>query len=313
MTTPNDDLVDVLSGLGVDIHRVSGDEINGRCPVHYKVKGRESSRNSWYMNASTGLWHCFTCGARGNRNQLLAELTDDPMDLWNVQSILIRKGIRRLTEDEAQYDEHVTESITWADYAAFETLSEGRLSSRNLDADVARKYGVRWDPKAKGYTLPIVSPLGELRGWQIKKVDAVWNHPVGVHRHDTFFGIERAFADAAVLVESPLDVVRFHSVYEGLDVSCIASFGAAVSDAQMRLASKKFSKLILALDNDEAGTKQTRRIQKLLPTFREGVWYWHYTDDTKDIGEMTDGQIIKGLNSISTIFQPRTTVQGDKK
>ena len=317
LTTRHDDLVDVLSGLGVDIHRTSGDEINGRCPVHYAVKGRESTRNSWYLNSDTGLWHCFTCGARGNLNQLMAELTDDPMDLWNVQSVLITKGIRRLTAEEAEYDDEVDESVTWSDYAKFPLLSDGKVASRNLDAEVAQRFGVRWNPDAKGYTLPIMSPLGELRGWQIKKVDAVWNHPVGVHRHDTFFGIERAFADTAVLVESPLDVVRFHSVYEGRDVSCIASFGAAVADAQIRLASQRFDKLIIALDNDEAGVKQTRRIQKLLPSFRQGVWYWRYDEPhppgPKDIGDMSDGQIIKGISNVSSIFIPRTAVQGDKK
>ena len=155
-----------------------------------------------------------------------------------------------------------------------------------------------------GRTLPIVSPLGELRGWQIKKTDAVWNHPVGVKRHDTFFGIERAFSDTAVLVESPLDVVRFHSVYEGIDINCISSFGAAVADQQLMLAARRFDKLIIALDNDDTGHKQTKRIQKRLPSFRKGIWYWPYdADSPKDIGEMTDGQLIRGINSITSVFR----------
>ncbi len=302
MTSRNDDLVDVLSDLGVDIHKTHGDEINGRCPVHYKVKGRESSRNSWYLNSETGLWHCFTCGARGNLNMLISELTTDLNALWNVQSMLITKGIRRLTQEEAEYDEVVDESVTWHDYTKFDQLSESKLDQRHLDADVANRFGIRWDTNSKGITLPIVSPLGELRGWQIKKVDAVWNHPVGVKRHDTFFGIERAFSDTAVLVESPLDVVRFHSVYEGLDVNCIASFGAAVADQQLMLAARRFDKLIIALDNDDTGRKQTKRIQKRLPSFRKGIWYWQYDDGYKDIGDLSDGQIIKGLGEVTSVF-----------
>lgn len=302
MASRNEDLVDVLSDLGVDIHKTHGDEINGVCPVHYKVKGRESSRNSWYLNSETGLWHCFTCGARGNLNMLISELTDDLNALWNIQSILITKGIRRLTAEEAEYDDEVNETVTWNDYGKFEHLSERRLGERHLDPDVAKRFGVRWDTTAKGITLPIVSPLGELRGWQIKKTDSVWGYPTGVKKHDTFFGIERAFSSTAVLVESPLDVVRFHSVYDGLDINCISSFGAAVADQQLMLASRRFDKLVLALDNDETGYKQTRRIKKLLPSFRQGVWYWPYDQDSpKDIGEMTDGQIIRGISSITSV------------
>ena len=298
------DLVEVLEGLGVDIHKTHGDEINGRCPVHYKVKGRESTRNSWYLNVESGLWHCFTCGARGNLSMLVSELTDDLSALWNVQSILITKGLRRLTEEEAEYDEEVVEHIDWMVYAKFPQLPAAVAKLRNLDPEVAQRFGVRWDTDAKAATLPVVSPLGELRGWQYKKTGAVWSYPAGVKRHDTFFGIERAFSDTAVIVESPLDVVRFHSVYGGLDINCLGGFGASLSPGQLQLASRKFDKLILALDNDDAGRQQTRRIQKLLPSFRKGVWYWQYAPgDPKDIGEMTDGQIIRGINSVSSIFR----------
>jgi hypothetical protein len=86
------DLAGVLGSIGIEVKRQSGDEINARCPVHHKVKGRESGGYTWYMNAETGLWLCYTCGARGNLSMLLSEMTDDPAALWSVQNIVITQG-----------------------------------------------------------------------------------------------------------------------------------------------------------------------------------------------------------------------------
>lgn len=296
------DLATVLEGLGVDVHKVHGDEINGRCPVHYKVKGRESTRNSWYLNVDSGLWHCFTCGARGNLSQLLSELTDDPGSLWQVQSHLITTGLRRLNKEEAQYDAYVQPEVDWVSYARFAPLPQSIIDIRKFDPEVATKYGVRWDPEEKCTIVPIVSPLGELRGWQAKKTGWVRNRPEGVNKSTTLFGIERAFGTVGLIVESPLDVVRFHSVYDDMHTKCVSSFGANVSAEQIRLLANKFDQVIIAMDNDKAGEHEARRLAKELPSFRKGIRWWHYApDDPKDIGEMTDAQILRGLANVSAV------------
>jgi DNA primase len=301
MTTRKADLAEVLEGLGVDVHKTHGDEINARCPVHYKVKGRESGGYTWYMNSETGLWHCFTCGARGNLSMIVSELTDDLGALWNVQSYLITQGLRRLTAEEAVYDDHDPE-VDWVTYSKFATLPQSIIEFRQFDPDVANRFGVKWDTDKKATVVPIVSPLGELRGWQAKKTGWVRNLPEGVNKATTLFGIERAFSETVVLVESPLDVVRFHSVYEGIDINCVSSFGANVSYEQLQLT-QRFSRLVIAMDNDKAGRKETERLIPVLPSYRKGVRYWHYApDDPKDIGEMTDWQIIKGLTGVSSVY-----------
>lgn len=292
----SNDLVDVLEDVGVEVHKITGDEIQCRCPVHEKVKGRESHRFTFYLNVDTGLWHCFTCGARGNLYQLISELTNDLGQLWNIQSHLITQGLRRLDPEEAKYDEDVKENLDWMSYAKFPPLPERILKFRKLDPEVALRFGIRWDTDQKCTLTPIVSPLGELRGYQQKKQGWVNNYPTGIHKADTLFGIERAYAPIAVLLESPMDVARFHSVYGGMQYSAVASFGANVSNEQLALLYHRFDGLVLALDNDEAGEKETKRLLKLVPSFRKGVWTWRYNEgDPKDLGEMTDGQIIRGI------------------
>ena len=68
------DITDLLMSIGVDIRR-SGQEISGRCPVHLARTGKEDNSPSWSMNAETGLWICYACGARGTLPQLIMELT----------------------------------------------------------------------------------------------------------------------------------------------------------------------------------------------------------------------------------------------
>lgn len=257
------------------------------------------STHSFVLDGNVLTGNCFTCGARGNLAMLVSELADDPGMLWTVQSHLISQGLRRLTAEEAVYED-VLPNVDWGTYAQFDPLPESVLRFRQFDPEVAQRFGVRWDPKEKATVAPIVSQLGELRGWQLKKAGWVNNFPEGVKKHTTLFGVERAFGDTAVLVESPLDVVRFHSVYGNSDISCVSSFGASVSGDQIKLLFNKFDRLIIALDNDHAGELETTRLVKLLPSFRNGIRFWKYDeDDPKDIGEMTDGQVIKGLGNVS--------------
>ena len=297
----SDDLTEVLTNLGVEVHKVQNDEINGRCPLHHLTKGRESTRFSWYINIDTGLYYCFSCGARGNLPRLVSELTNDPAALWQIQSHLINAGIQRLTSDEQEYRRETVE-VDWLKYSKFSPLPDRIVKQRRLDPDIASRYGVRWDTELNAVVIPIVSPLGELWGWQLKKTGWVRNVPTGVHKGDTLFGIERAKGTTALVLESPLDVVRFHSIYAGDDISAVASFGANISSTQVNILADRFRGLIMALDNDRAGAGETRRVARVLPSFRDGVSFWRYNTDAKDLGEMTAGQIIHGLESITAVY-----------
>jgi len=295
------ELAEVLGNLGIEIKRTHQDEINGRCPVHHLSKGRESSRFSWYINSETGLWYCFSCGARGNLSMLVSQLTADPSALWDIQKHLITSGLHRITSDE-QEARITYEPIDWSEYSKFDMLPDVLLVRRGLERSISNRFGVRWDVKNKAMVLPIVSPVGELWGWQLKKTGWVRNHPIGVHKGDTLFGIERAYAPTGILLESPLDVVRFHSVYEGSDYSAVASFGANVSDKQISVLASRFDRLIIAMDNDPAGKLETKRLRKALPSFRKGLRFWSYDGvSCKDLGDMSDYQIIRGLTQVTSV------------
>lgn len=301
MIDRSEDLATVLEDLGVEIKRFHGDEIQGRCPVHHLVKGRPSSRYSWYMNSESGLYICHTCGARGNLPILISQLTGDDNVIVAVQSLLIRNGLERLTAPRER-EEYI--EVDWMRYSQFSPLPASMVEHRNVDPRVAHLFGIRWDKAKKMMIMPIVSPLGELMGWQAKNSGTFLNVPEGVHKGMTLFGIERATERACMLLESPLDVVRFHSVCPASEcgISALASFGANVSDEQVALITSRFDKLVMALDNDKAGKLESRRLAKVWPSFRKGIRYLNYNfTEAKDIGDMDDREIRAAVSNLVVV------------
>lgn len=292
----SDDLASVLTNIGVDIRRSDGKEITGRCPVHHKVTGREDRSPSWSMNSSTGLWLCFSCGAKGTLSMLVSELTGDPDSILSVHRLIIEASLNSVASPKVTHEV----PVDWVAFGKFTKVPDRMTALKNLDSTVTWKFGIRWDTTNKCWVIPIVSPMGELRGWQSKKTGWVRNYPEGVKKSETLFGIERFTSDTAVLVESPLDVVRMGSL--SLNSQGLASFGTSVSDSQIRILSNHADRLIVAMDNDAAGLSASKRLASMLPYFRKGIFWFNYGNvDAKDIGDMDDDDIISGIERASLI------------
>lgn len=297
-THPSTDLASILQSAGVELKRIGDREITGKCPVHIRTVGREDRSPSWSINANTGLWICFSCGARGTLSSLLAELLGT-IDSVSVQKFLINNRFDNL---RASPEEPQVPQVNPEKFFSFQRVSDSRCGYKNLDPDIVFTYGVRWNTENKSWCLPIISPMGQLMGWQEKKSDWVRNYPVGIKKAETLFGIERFKSRSAVLVESPLDIIRLASVFsvpQGL-----ASFGAYVSKRQMSVLVHVADSIVIAMDNDEAGIESSKRLYDLLPRPRKSLKWWNYKGtDAKDIGDMTDDEIERGLMT-ATIVPP---------
>lgn len=297
-TTGTTSLPEILMELGVEITRSGGQEIVGRCPVHVNRVGKADNSPSWSMNSETGLWICFSCGARGSLGSLIAEITGNFDDTLAAHQMIMEIGIKQLNAPErVEYQP----DVDWVAYNQFSPVPEKTALRRNLDPDIVRTYGVKWNPKKKAWVIPIVSHDGALLGWQEKGNGWFNNYPVGVKKSMTLFGIERFYSRTAVLVESPLDVVRFASAFSGMQA--LATFGAHVSKEQLRLVADVAERVIIAMDNDKAGIESAQKIFKSLPRMKGGTFWLDYSKagNAKDIGEMSDDQIYDSVVNASVI------------
>jgi hypothetical protein len=106
-----------------------------------------------------------------------------------------------------------------------------------------------------------------------------------------------------VLLESPLDVCRLHSAgYEG----GLGLFGSAWSRTQVVIVVNLTEEVISALDNDESGNKAAeelrvgkwergKMVQPGIPRGTHLRFFSYKGIKHKDIGGMTDDEIVRGL------------------
>lgn len=290
-------ILDVVKALSIDVRREYGNEIVGCCPVHESRTGKADGSPSWSINSTSGLWLCHSCGARGNLPQLISEITGDYESVTSIYSLMINNGMEQL---QSTAEVQVVKKADWSTYLSYAKPPQQQLDKRNLKSTVATKYGIRWDTIKNSWIIPIVSQTGELLGWQEKAPDYVRNYPVGVVKSSTLFGADVFNSKIGILVESPLDVVRFASAFNG--VQCLASFGVNVSNTQINMLYELCDQLIIGLDNDKAGIQVGIKLFRSLPPFRGGVkWLSYKHTKAKDIGEMTNEEIKEAVFQASAL------------
>jgi hypothetical protein len=216
--------------------------------------------------------------------------------------MLVESSFEALKAPKSQQEEVYVDRDA---FFGFARVPEALCESRNLDPELTHKHGVRWNKDRRAWAIPIMSPTGKLEGWQEKRLGSVLNYPNGVKKSKTLFGVERFKSKVAVLVESPLDVVRFAAV--GVDAQALGTFGAYVSDEQLRLTLYVADKIVVAMDNDDAGIASSKKIYRAIGTPRAGLLWWNYSGSScKDIGDMEDEEIKVGLDT-ATVLPPWIT------
>ncbi|NIY68030.1 toprim domain-containing protein [Streptomyces malaysiensis] len=285
------DVVGAMSALGIEVLReVSGEnstEYLARCPAHLALTGKPDRRPSFSVNGATGLAHCFSCGYSGQ----FIDLVEDALGYDRVTACqwIVRRGVYRTSEETtptlASADEK--HAVTEASLALFVSPPREACDRRGITPEAARDLGVLWNEEKRRWILPIRDPFtGELWGWQEKGKRFFRNYPAGVHKGRTLFGDLNWSGHTALLLESPLDAARAHAL--GIP-GAFASFGAHVSEAQMRLLKARCQQLVLGLDNDHAGRTSRDRLYARWRPRGLSMRFLDYGGTTaKDLGDMTD-------------------------
>lgn len=289
---------------GIEIAEEKGGELWAPCPD----PDHSDHNPSWSINAETGQHFCFSCHFGGGLRTLVRTVLGDgeaqglrlDSDAPPVQSLNRRldpafRPIRRLPSQRP--------SISEAELVLFADAPQWALDARRLDRGSVDWFGIRWSEKEEAWVLPLRWDDGSLLCYQVKGQNRsfVRNRPRGTPMSHTLFGLlEARDPSCVVLVESPLDAALLHTI----GYQAVALCGSRMSDHQRNLL-QHYDLVVLALDNDDAGRKETARIVRSMPGFEYRVL--DYGDSrsvrdpdrpAKDVGEMEVDDVDRRLHGL---------------
>jgi len=295
-----DRMESMLELMGIEVLSVRNGEIQARCPAHKERTGREDHNPSWFINVETGAHICFSCQFRGSFLYLIGYMNgyedNGRMDFDRAKAwVEENTGLADMLERAVTPKQEEVLKIDPAMLFAFTEPPLHALRSRGLSRSAALECNLLWDEREDSWIIPVYDGYsGDLLGWQQKAYQGRFfkNQPTGMKKSRSLYGY-RKDDGPVVLVESPLDVVRLRS----LGIYGVASYGSHVSKDQLNLI-KSSSKLIIALDNDQAGIESGNTIIGLMPELWFEGWFFDYSHtDQKDVGGMSKDEIMLGLEN----------------
>lgn len=291
--------------LGLERVRQIEDEIMAMCPMHEERTGKKDNHPSFSVHAEEGYFNCFSCGYKGPFVVLVkdvlkvewAEAVGWIRARGTIERVKRRLGWAEVDGGLKTGPIDTSQQYNEAHLALFTDPPEWALEKRAIDLWAAQEYGVLWDSKNDAWITPIRDEAGVLLGWQEKNERYFRNKPRDVKKSDHLFGLEAFPGGRMLVVESPLDCPRILTA--GV-AGAVSSYGSAVSDRQFALVLEHAEEVIWALDADKSGDQQheSLRLRCIRRGFRaKFLDYSHVGPDVGDPGEMTDEEIVLGVDN----------------
>lgn len=279
----------ILDDCGIDYEERS-DEYWACCPMHKERTGRDDRNPSWSINKN-GAHYCFSCHYKGNLYVLIRDLKGESaarayrgeVETFGRTADINVRAVKGKATDwvyERKREAKKAQGLPETYLAMFDpTIPRYALEARDIGPMAAERYEVHWNDGS--WILPFRHPSGYLIGWQEKEEGGrrFKNQPLEMKKGSTLFGYHVVQPELQVfLVESPLDAVRLYDY--GYPAMALA--GSKATHTQVKLL-MGFDRVILALDNDEAGIAATHMLRRELP---HALPITYHNKEYKDPGEM---------------------------
>jgi 5S rRNA maturation endonuclease (ribonuclease M5) len=278
-------ILTMLEDIGVDLdgYRYSGDNIQIRCPfaaftnvvggIKYKhSEGYDSIPSFGIKISDSGAiqFNCFTCFRRGNS---LLQLID-----MLVEHGLVKKGKSAYEiQNSLQlkfpkfWDEIITKNEI-EEKAAFKKfpLSEEAIKyniGRGVDRDIITDIQMSFDKKTDRVVFPVLSFEKEYVGFvshSIFKEKPKYKNELNTRK---YLYLEWLIKGTTLIIsEGMYDAVLIYKFLKRLNMldkySSVSTFGAQVTNEQIKKIAAFSEKIILMGDNDDAGIAMEKRIYK---------------------------------------------------
>ena len=280
----------VLTGAGIDIEAEYGTDYIVFCPYH-----NNNRTPAGEVSKDHGMFFCFGC----QTTKTLIEFVMYTSNRTYFEAVRYIKS----KEQETSIEESVNKAlINKPEFVQYDELLIKRLNNQALESPRAIRYfegrkitkesidkfSLGYSEKQDSVTIPIYSPDGMCIGFVARTVEGKeFKNTPGLPKGKVLFNLHRIKTSNIVyVVESSFDAIRLDQV----GFPAVATLGANVSAAQIRLLEKYFNSVVLIADNDDAGMIMRDKLIEKLGTIVTSV----YIDKKyKDIGDMDDEAIKK--------------------
>lgn len=278
-----------LTNGKLSVLEVKGDQIRVTCPVH---KDGHEGRPSAYIyigdgDVPYGSWHCFTCNSSGNLANFIAHCFDKP-NAWARQWLIKNFGEvyseSVLNLESIDLSKKPTKVLDESVLDKFESYHP-YMKQRKLTDEVIKKFDVKYDPETKSIVFPVRDKNGRIAYLTRRSVESkkfYIDKDADKSNIYLLYNILNNNLDNVYICESQINALTL----EGYGYNAIALMGAGCPDFQISALNNTGVKhFILALDNDDAGIKGTKRLCQFLSNDKlvDVVLF----KDSRDINDLT--------------------------
>jgi len=292
------DVKGLLQNYGVKNITFNGKDALFCCVFH------DDHTPSCSMNLKTGVFHCFSCHAKGTVIDFVAKMEN--IDYEEAKTKIISKGItkieidlmelvrRKLFPEEKKVSEFLDESVL-NKYKGFMHKS---ILERIPNKEVLKQFEISYSKEQNRTILPVRNHQGKLVGITAQSINKEIPRfktlePIkGFKKSNYLYGLNLCKGKLLIAIcEGHFDVINFYNHGFPFAVGIMGSF---MSEIQKNLLTRYTNHVVLALDNDEAGKNATKKIAEQLKGIVK-INVITYPEGRKDPGEMNQVELYEAL------------------
>ena len=267
------------------------------CPFHYNTHTPACE-----VDKEKGLFICFACSERGTLLDLVMRTTN--RNYFEASRVISNAAKQVNFADRIEKSIEPKEEFEPFDMALIERLHSSLMNSdralnyfksRNIELDAIKHFKLGYSEKQDMVSVPVYAHDGTCVGFVARSIEGkAFKNSTGLPRNKLLFNLNNVKFSDIVIVESSFDAIRLWQ----LDIPAVATLGANLGKNQISLLNKYSTRVILAMDQDEAGKKL---MDNLRANVSAPILNMEFPDGVKDIGDMTDEQIINSYKSIKSL------------
>jgi len=255
------------------------------------------------VDKEKGLFLCFSCGENGTIIDFIMRTTnrnyfEASRIISNAaKSINFVDKVEKSIEPKEEFDEFDSALIDRLHTSLMQSdKAKNYFLGRSITIDAMKHFKLGYSEKQDMVTVPVYSHTGICVGFVGRSVEGKsFKNSNGLPRSKVLFNLNSSKFSDIVVVESSFDAMRLWQ----LDIPAVATLGANIGTNQAALLNKYAQAIIIAPDNDMAGTEMTSKLSKHLSG--KDIRILNIAEGKKDIGDMTDSEILSAFSSIKSL------------